>query len=197
MPLGSHIIFKIVSENKFSGKTYFYTIHPWRPQTWRRPAGSTRTGSTSGWARSGGRMGVLFSFLLELWKWWIQHHCDSVGKISFNSVYIATNIYWNSPYLAGEFERLSFVEDQDRVPPLVEPRGATIQDCQTHIEVQIITDFRDWIRFRLMLRISQIPDPEFLIQITSFLPLNREVQLDLTPEIEEFHMLFDRCHTVY
>ena len=46
-----------------------------------------------------------------------------------------------------------------------------------------------------MLRISQIPDPEFLIQITSFIPLNREVQLDLTPEIEVFHMLFDRCHT--
>ena len=23
----------------------------------------------------------------------------------------------------------------------------------------------------------------------------REVQLDLTPEIEEFHMMFERCHT--
>ena len=28
---GSHILLKIVSENQFSGKTYFYTIHPCVP----------------------------------------------------------------------------------------------------------------------------------------------------------------------
>ena len=26
---GNHILLKIVSENRFSWKTYFYTIHPW------------------------------------------------------------------------------------------------------------------------------------------------------------------------
>ena len=29
---GSPILLKIVSENQFSGKTYFYTIHPWRQE---------------------------------------------------------------------------------------------------------------------------------------------------------------------
>ena len=28
MSSGNHILLKIVSENRFSGKTYFYTIHP-------------------------------------------------------------------------------------------------------------------------------------------------------------------------